>query len=461
MAENIIPVSQLVPVDKIPSDLSFLKDGITAVFSNLYISDLQADSSIEKDYTYYSFNLVSFQRIAVDILGTDGLALVLNPGIENNNYTEIPISIGYSWPILKYIDSFQLESFNFSAQAFFNLLLTITNATEQDLLSNIIEFHYAWTDVAHDENEDASDSPALDERSPMEKFAEYFNDNNSPVQLISISSSSDYSEVLDDLVSQFSTNGNTFDVLNVIYSQYILATSLEETFANIERLFQPYFGDFSIDDIKALLVPKVSASIDRIDLALQFPRSVLVPIDTTVGSPTLGQPNPDPNAYSLLIFQAGSLFYSTQEGLSFEELSSFSFPKSEIAGTGLTLEVENLKLDLSRTTNIPEASADGRPDDFVGVFVEHAEIGLPKQWADNGVSAKIFGKNLIIGTGGLSGTIGLQDGAGTLNKKFGNGFAVELDAFDLTFQQNVITGSHIKGALTILGFKDKTTGFAK
>lgn len=78
----------------------------------------------------------------------------------------------------------------------------------------------------------------------------------------------------------------------------------------------------------------------------------------------------------------------------------------------------------------------------------------------------MYVRNLLVGTGGISGTIGLRAiTAGTLSPllqiKFGSGFVAELDAFDLTFHQNQIIGSNIKGAMLIPGFKDNTGADAK
>lgn len=58
----------------------------------------------------------------------------------------------------------------------------------------------------------------------------------------------------------------------------------------------------------------------------------------------------------------------------------------------------------------------------------------------------------MIGTGGISGTIGLQAN-GTLHRKFGK-FEAELKLFSLTFRQGSITQCNIEGSLTIPKFKN-------
>ena len=138
-----------------------------------------------------------------------------------------------------------------------------------------------------------------------------------------------------------------------------------------------------------------------------------------------------------------------------------------IGKTGLTIGFSNMKLDLSRTTNIAEADADGRPVDFMGVYAEEAFIGLPKKWfkQESGATLAIIGRNLLIGTGGISGTVGLEaigsnpdtELVFTLGKDDGSsnrkGFAIGFSHFHMKWQQNALIESSVKGSLTVPGFK--------
>lgn len=71
----------------------------------------------------------------------------------------------------------------------------------------------------------------------------------------------------------------------------------------------------------------------------------------------------------------------------------------------------NAKIDISKNSNIPEADADGRPDNFMRVYAESTSITPPKKWfSDNSgetSTLEIAGSNLLIGPGGISGSIGL------------------------------------------------------
>ena len=143
---------------------------------------------------------------------------------------------------------------------------------------------------------------------------------------------------------------------------------------------------------------------------------------------------------------------------------------SSIANTGLTLTFQNAKLDFSRTTNIPEATAAGLPNDFVGIFIQLVEIGLPPFFKDdthNNVStAAIIGRNLLMGTGGFTGTIGLEPLiSGTPNpilyKQLGDGCGIGLNSFDMSFKQDSITKCDISGELVLLNFMDASNHPAK
>jgi hypothetical protein len=80
MAENLIPVSELFPVEKVPEGLNFLNTGLDNVLAKVFIADLQSTINADKETTLYDAKLVSFKRLALEIPGTGGLALVLNPG---------------------------------------------------------------------------------------------------------------------------------------------------------------------------------------------------------------------------------------------------------------------------------------------------------------------------------------------------------------------------------------------
>ena len=72
------PITDIVPVDKLPNELGFVKTGLTAILSKIYYRNLQFSVSSRGDSAFYSLEIVSLERIDIEIPGT-GVFLVLNP----------------------------------------------------------------------------------------------------------------------------------------------------------------------------------------------------------------------------------------------------------------------------------------------------------------------------------------------------------------------------------------------
>lgn len=154
------------------------------------------------------------------------------------------------------------------------------------------------------------------------------------------------------------------------------------------------------------------------------------------------------------------------KGFELTQFPSFSFTKSAILNTGFTLQLDDVKFDFSHTKNIPEANADGRPADFIGVSMEKGVIEFPDFWNhDPNSKGELFVENLLVGTGGVSGTIGLREKTGqtdhTISVRFGEKFKVSLTGFSLKFRQNAILESDITGELDLPGFQDSNGDPAK
>ena len=390
-ATNFYPsLSTLLPVESIPDSLGFIKDGVNTIFGHLYYKDLQVDRSVCGDSACYNLSLITYKRLGIELLGADGLALVLNPDFEEGvgNISLFPISLNYNWAILRYIKSFNIKSFDFSPEAFFNLILEFTGANNSDLLYEAI-------------------MTFIDDEDPIQQFVDDFNESYSPVTPLVKSTDTDETLVIADIIEQLQTNGNDYDIFELIFDYFVNdSEDVQEVLDNIENLFLKWLGYFTIDTIKNMLAPQASVSLNNLEVALEFPRPILQPID-----PATDEPYTDDNIKSKLEFNVGTLVFSTNVGFEFKETDTFVFQKSEIGNTGIYVELESIKLDLRTDTNIPEADADGRPDNFMGIYAESVSITLPKKWfSDNSgetSTLEIAGSNLLIGTGGISGTIGL------------------------------------------------------
>ncbi|MCO5253753.1 MAG: hypothetical protein M9892_05220 [Bacteroidetes bacterium] len=447
--ENLIPVNELVPIEKIPDELGFIKDCIEDIIADLFVGDYVVQISVHKEYAFYSFKLLSFTRIGFEFPNTNGLTLILNPGINQTNWTEFPVSLAYSLPILKYVNTFDSDNFDFSPRAFFDILIAISNTNRRNILETFINSFYEWDEYEYEEEyeEEEEEEEDDEERSPLEKFVDDFNTNYTPTTPLVISTDEE-TDVIEDLLLQMESNGNDFDIIEIIFTDYIIGEDIDESISNIIKLFRYFIGDFTIGNITSMLIPEVSVSLDSINIALEFPRNILQPINEQTG-----EVDEDEDKKSRLLFEVGSFYFSSRKGFDFENLSSFNFPKSQIGNTGFTLEFTNAKIDLSDSTNIPEAEADGRTE-FKGVYIEEATIGLPKDWADNSTGVvEIKGKELLIGTdGGFSGKIGVE---GNGNLKFSLlGIDIDFTSFYVEFKKNAVISSDIKGKLTIEGLKD-------
>ena len=459
MSRYLPPLSLLLPVDKLPSGLDF----INTVFSKLYFRNFTVNKSFYNEEAYYNIIIVTNTKIGLNIMGDNGLELLLNPDFTEGNTSEFPMSFSYYCPIIKYIRGFDLSKFDFSISAIYELLLKVAGIDEPQLLKSLTRSLYSpYGD--EDEEEDI-----------YQLFIDDFNNKHNPATPIVYNNIYDDDLIADDILLQMSSNGNDYNIIDVIFNDYLTQDDDFGTIeSKLEQLFYTSFGIFKLKDIsKNLLTPKISASLNNISLALAFPRTWLKPIN-----PATNQPYED-DRKSMLRFNVGALRYSTENGLEFEGENCLSFEKSEIGNTGMTLDFKRMKLDLSRTKNIPEATAAGYPDDFVGVFVESAEIGLPAKWfksiASNGATLGIFGENLLLGTGGISGKFGLKamnalgepigdpDSDAEMEFKLGgdNGLTIGFKHFDFTLNRGEFVSTNIKGSLQIPGFENASGQTAK
>ncbi|WP_306350748.1 hypothetical protein [Flavobacterium sp. '19STA2R22 D10 B1'] len=436
-------LSQLLPLDKIPNEIEAIRDALISIFDDIYVKNLIASQSYDGSSGFYSLTLTSYNSIGIDIPIEKDLRLVLNPATSGS--TEIPISFDYSWIILRYINNFNFESFDNTVKSVLNVLLELSGINHSQYLREVLIVFYPGGEG-------------------LENFVQEFNTNYG--QNITISDDDFYSqqEKLDLVLNKI--DDLDFNIIEVTYESVIEIDGLNR----VKKLFARFFDNIE-ENLKEALELNFNAVIHEISIGLQFPRKWLVPVYTGIEPvPNLGINDPLPdNYFSYLKFNAGSLEYSSKRGFEFNNLSSFDLNRSMIGNTGLIAEFSGLKIDLNKDKNIPEADADGRPKTFKGVYADYAAITLPKLWfkEDNGQTLRIAGRRLLIGSGGVSGTIILETVNGTPATsddffwfKIGgdNGFSLGFNRFDITFKQNVVVASNIRGALKIPKFKNKTTG---
>ena len=495
-------LANLIDATAIPGDFGALEglanQGIDFLLGNLRYRDLMIEKSPDGDTAFYSLTVLS-KELSMPIPGL-GMEIVFFNG-ETIDYSSFPISFDWRWPIQRYLSGFESQGFSHAPEAFIDILLELADIEdEKEFISSIVGVFLSggtatYTDflaslkqkIADLKQGETSGSTTVENAYDdiLTTIGEPSTDSTPATGLIKTvediladpaNSLFDLIEDPDgfpDLTPLVTTITTAYETLvdeaetEIDFFKTFIETALddvsdlEEKFEQLIALFQTWLGNITREDIEYLLIPQFKAGLTDINVALAFPRTWLVPLNSTSLEPL-----PDP-AVSKLTFNVGSLEYSTETGFHFLGENSFDFTTSMIGKTGLTIGFSNMKLDLSRTTNIAEADADGRPVDFMGVYAEEAFIGLPKKWfkQESGATLAIIGRNLLIGTGGISGTVGLEaigsnpdtELVFTLGKDDGSsnlkGFAIGFSHFHMKWQQNALIESSVKGSLTVPGFK--------
>lgn len=427
------PITDLVSLDTIPDELGFVKNGVTNLLDKLLYKDLQYSRTRSGDTAFYNLSLISKTRMAVEIPGT-GIDLILNPEYVESSGVEsvFPLSVQYNWPIIGYLGSLDLSGVSFNAASLFGLAQRIIRLPERALIERAMAAFL--TEVPN----------------PLNVFVAEVNEMYNTT--IPIPASAD---PIGELLTALKNEPKTKDVGVTMFTLFILDNvDPSKTKDNLIKFFsglvQPDIETYLLN----LLKPQFDASI-TLGAGLEFPRNILLPVDDN------GAPKPEPNKV-MLTFGSAEFFFSTTRGIGYDTALTVTMNhKAQIGQTGLGIELSSAKLDLSRNTNIPEADQDGRSPEFIGAYIQEAAITLPNfLQPDNANStARLVGRNMIIGTGGFSGTVGLEAKTGgtaspIIKAGLGGGFGISLDNFFVTFRQNTILSSAITGTLKIPEFKD-------
>lgn len=430
----------VITLDELPEFLNFLKTGLASIFEKVHYRDLQFSKSPYGDSAYYSLDIVSKKRLDIELPGAD-IFIVLNPEVDDSGISSFPITIQYQWPILEYIRSFNLNTFNFSIESYYNLALQILEIPNGQVLANAVNIF-----VTPNNN------------SPIEQLVTDIN-NYYGTSIVVDDDPNPIIQLLNDI-----PNATSQSIEIVIYQVYILNTNNEqETKEKLNAYFKALLPTENIQEyLKDLILPKFSATLE-LSAALEFPRNMLVPVDESTLEVI---PEQGDTGYPRVSFNFGSAFFNvgTEEGINYE--LNFVLNQSQpaqIGKTGIIVFIQNLKLDLNQEENIPEADADGRPESFMGAYVGNVAVTLPKRWFNNidNTTLQVVGRNLLVGTGGVSGTIALEtvggqpnNGAAYMDMKIGN-WEVGFNHFDLTFKQNSVVESNIAARLKIPKLKDQ------
>ena len=517
------PLGELLQAEFLPADWGFLTPIFDNFMSDIRYNNLVKDTSPYNDVKSYSLDLV-IKELTKQIPGTE-IELALFRGESGVGF--IPVSLEVRWEILRYVMQFNSESFDATALSFVKLLLDITGSTREQFLTAVTNLFFLGSnplqtflaDIRQRIDDDDLGFADIDGEISQEKTSVL----NSIDQLISELSnlpqtSSTYDNLHEYVIQSLEQIEESLDItidINLLAYRSIShgIMNFDEAIDQIVILFKDLIRGFSWDDFLDMLIPQFEVSVTDINAALRFPRSWLRPTWFNPSTKAYeeyplqqwrddkgDQSATEDDMRSALNFTFGSASYSTQYGFKFSGALSTSLAKSMIADTGMTITLENVVPDFSRTTNISQASAAGYPVDFVGAYVEYAAVELPGKWfarqqdpAPGTVTLGIVAEQALFGTGGITGKFSLQavkavyDPDEPNDTKFvaplpgdppapeaellfilgknpdaptkpRKGFSIGFKSFDLTLKQGAFIGSNIAANLYIPKFDGKPIG---
>ncbi|MEJ7645304.1 MAG: hypothetical protein WKF87_11970 [Chryseolinea sp.] len=431
------PLSDLVDASAIPGDIKFIEDNAEAVIDlllkKIFYKDLVVDISTHGDESTYSLTLLT-KSLRQPLFGT-GMELVFFYDPDTEHYASFPIVFHWNWPILRYVGSFDANEFSFTPEEFIKILLQMAGIAEEkdffDVIAQLVfdsdddvdAFLEAISTLVSTYDTGGAESPVVQDivQRIQEIKDEVFmlTSSSSLYSLLDIYETYRENDTIRTAVDAIEADlrqlSDVHQVVINIYAETIkavvgLSIGIESKFNKLIGIFRPWLEGISVERVKNLIIPQFSVTLRDASMALQFPRQMLVPMVNSGGQ---WQEDIVETHKASIIFNAGRFAFSTSDGFSIDinEEAELTLPRCLIPGLGIQLEFLKIKLDLSRDTNIPEAIADNRPEDFIGVYIEEASIFLPDEWFkfdEDGSTVRLYGRNILAGTGGVSGTIGLE-----------------------------------------------------
>lgn len=369
-----------------PKPLEFLENPIQELFEKIHFKDLQYSKSPRGDSASYSLSVVSPNRFDFPIPETD-LKIVLNPDLTGSDpsISSYPITLDWKWKILSHLRTFaEIDIESITTQEIFELALTALNISEEQAIAHII-------------------NTFADPLSTLSPYMQYVNNMVTLYPDIDTPSDPITEETpLDEVIRRLYEESTGMYATLIAFGFYILSSDPNETLETLKSFFKAFIPKDIKEYIKDILIPKASTSLS-LAIGIEFPRSLLRPIDSNTGLPFT-----DDTIKSLLTYSAGTISISTENGIEFDPEGSINLSLSQIGNTALRISLSNAQIDLNENSNIAAATLDGRSNSFKGVFVEEATVELPTGWL-NGTGTTIVANNMLIGTeGGVSGIVTIQ-----------------------------------------------------
>ena len=452
---DLLPqLSSLFDLSALPPELSFLDKVTTDALKGVFYKNYNVSRGLGPGTASFDIELVSYKVLRLGLPGTD-FALSINeqdfapkPGQPATPLTVIPVSGSYRWGILQYLPAYDITQDPLSAAAdFLDLAEQLLGSSPQIQFSAVFE---AFVEQPVDPNVNPSRVPQL------QTFAATLRAQYPSLVLASplagTTEDAAAQEILDALAAA------NVEVLDVARKLFILAPGMSaaDSLAALDKYFKAVTGFNFRAYVLSLLVPEVSVAT-QLSAAIEFPRSLLQPVyfDATTQKYLVAA---DP-AKAKFIFGTAQFTFSTQGGFGYETELEVNFPadqkRVQVGNSGLQVYFKKAKLDLSTKQNIAEADADGRPSTFQGLYVQQADVYLPADWDVQVGSLGV--KDLLVGTGGVSGTFTAQPrtaGGPLLQANLFGDVAVAFTSFNVVFSQNSVVSSDVTGTFSLASFKD-------
>src|SRR6266700_6030903 len=273
-------LKSLISKDDVPVDTGINPDETSGLLEKIFYRNFHFIKNKSGSRCNYNLEILFYSDIGIDIPGT-GLRLILNS--NNAGGSAYSVKFSYELKIMSLLRSFYFSGFLATSRAFFDLLLDAIGINENELLKKAIGIF-------------------ITDPSPVAQWILQYNQSN-PSATINPAADPDNDIYIDNIINAFANiNVAPFDV---IFNQHIANAIAGFAHEKIETLLNKWLGAFSISHIRDLLIPKIEASIDDLNVSLEFPRKLLVPVDTNPGSPGFGNPLPEP-AKALLTYHIGT-----------------------------------------------------------------------------------------------------------------------------------------------------------
>ena len=427
------PLSDIVTFEQIPNGLGFIRDGLEDIFGELFYDNLYVSKNDNGNAAFYSLDVISANKVALDIPGS-GISLVLNPNIADSDISSFPITVSWQWEILAYLSDFNSETFSYSVEDFFRLGTKILGVSEESAIELAIRAFVVPQDPVFNR---------------IEQFVIDVNSFYGSAIPVPLNSDNQYIE----LISSIEQAGIESSYV-AIFMLYITNVDVSVTKEKLNYFFSSFLPSDYETYISELLIPKARATVS-LSIGLEFPENILIPV-TEQGVEI-------PGTKSTFVFPKADFHVDTQAGIGYESEFSGSLQPAfaSIAKTGLIIQIESLKVDFSKTNNIAEANLDGRPVEFIGVYARALAVTLPPKWfrevqGQTTNTLRIGAYNLLIGSGGFSGTVMLETvpliNAGQITDYYSNDFSITypITAFEKNSASNIIEGKILQNDVDLL-----------